>query len=147
MTGWRLGYFAAARDIVQAASALQDHSTSGPNTFAQYGAIEALRGPQEWVSKMAAAFAERRAYMYQRLASIRGVKCVKPMGAFYMLPNISACGLGSIAFSNRLLETQKVAVVPGAAFGADRTVRLSYACSMANIREGLDRIEKFVGSL
>ena len=147
MTGWRLGYFAGPKPIVDAASVLQDHSTSGPNTFAQFGAIEALRGPQECVSMMARAFAERRAYIHQRLVAIPGVTCRKPMGAFYMLPNISVSGMTSTAFAERLLEEQKVALVPGAAFGADANVRLSYACSMENIREGLDRIEAFVRSL
>ncbi len=144
MTGWRLGYFAAPKPIVAASSVLQDHSTSGPNTFAQFGAIEALKGPQDCVAKMAAAFSERRAYMYQRLLAIPGVRCAKPRGAFYMLPNISVSGMQSVAFADRLLEAEKVALVPGVAFGADENVRLSYACSMDNIRQGLDRIERFM---
>jgi aspartate aminotransferase len=147
MTGWRLGYVAGPKAIVDAASVLQDHSTSGPNTFAQHGAIAALRGPQDTVARMVRAFAERRAFMYERLTSIRGIRCVKPMGAFYMLPNISSFGLRSAVFAERLLESQKVALVPGVAFGADETVRLSYACSIENIREGLERLERFVETL
>ena len=93
---------------------------------------------------MVQAFAERRALMYERLTAIPGIRCVKPMGAFYMLPNISASGLSSTVFAERLLEREKVALVPGAAFGADETVRLSYACSAENIREGLARLDRFM---
>ncbi|MDD4872298.1 MAG: pyridoxal phosphate-dependent aminotransferase [Kiritimatiellae bacterium] len=147
MTGWRLGYFAGPMEIVRAVNAFQSHSTSGPNTFAQFGGIEALKGPQDCVAEMVKAFAERRVYMYQRLTAIKGITCVKPMGAFYMLPNISQFGLDSVSFAEQLLEREGVAVVPGMAFGADRNVRLSYACSTDNIRKGLDRLEKFVKSL
>jgi len=147
MTGWRLGYFAGPAEIVKAVNAFQSHSTSGPNTFAQFGALEALRGPQDCVKEMLQAFAERRAYILKRLTSIRGISCVKPMGAFYVLPNISSFGLGSVEFAKQLLEREGVAVVPGVAFGADSNVRLSYACSIENIRHGMDRIEEFVKSL
>jgi aspartate aminotransferase len=149
MTGWRLGYFAGPMDLVNAVLALQSHSTSGPNTFAMFGAVEALKSPQSAASikAMVAAFAERRDYLYGRLTSIKGVTCVKPQGAFYMLPNISKFGVGSVAFCERLLEQEGVALVPGSAFGSDRHVRLSYACSMNEIREGLDRFERFVKSL
>ena len=144
MTGWRLGYLAGPRPIVNAASALQDHTTSGPNTFAMYGALDALRGPQDCVREMAAAFAQRRDYIYARLSAMPGVQCVKPQGAFYVLPNIASFGLSSAVFAERLLDKQQVALVPGYAFGVDANVRLSYACSMANIREGMDRIESFL---
>ncbi|MBA4386981.1 MAG: aspartate aminotransferase [Verrucomicrobia bacterium] len=147
MTGWRLGYFAAPAPIAKAASALQSHSTSGPNTFAQYGGIEALKGPQDCVEKMVAAFAGRRTYIHERLTSIKGITCVKPSGAFYVLPNISSFGMGSLEFSEKLLDKASVAVVPGIAFGVDTHVRLSYACSMDSIKEGVDRIEKFVKEL
>jgi aspartate aminotransferase len=147
MTGWRLGYFAGPVEIVKAVNAFQSHSTSGANTFAQFGGIEALKGPQDCVADMLKAFAARRSYIYDRLVSIKGITCVKPMGAFYVLPNISSFGLDSMEFAERLLDEQGVAVVPGIAFGTDRNIRLSYACSMDNIREGLDRLEKFVKSL
>lgn len=147
MTGWRLGYAAGPKDVIQAAGALQSHSTSAPNTFAMYGAVAALRGSQDCVATMVRAFDERRHYLYGRLSAMPGVACVKPSGAFYMFPNIAAFGLDSLAFSARLLETEKVAVVPGAAFGADANIRLSYACSMENIREGMDRLERFLKSL
>jgi aspartate aminotransferase len=147
MTGWRLGYYAGPKEVVRAGSALQSHSTSAPNTFAQYGAIAALRGPQDCVTRMVAAFAERRAFMYRRLSAVRGVTCVKPMGAFYMFPNVGSLGLKSLEFVERLLAAEKVAVVPGAPFGADDHIRFSYACSMQTIEEGLTRFERFVSAL
>lgn len=147
MTGWRLGYYAGPIEIVKAGSALQSHSTSAPNTFAQFGAVAALRGSQECVTKMVKAFDERRQRLYQLVTSMRGVTCVKPTGAFYVFPNISGLGIKSVTFAERLLEAQKVAVVPGLPFGADENIRLSYACSMANIEEGLARIGRFVASL
>jgi aspartate aminotransferase len=147
MTGWRLGYCAAPEPLAEAMSALQSHSTSGPCTFAQFGAIEALRGPQECVSAMVKAFDERRTRLYQMLTSMKGITCVKPLGAFYMLPNISAFGMGSLEFAARLLEEQKVAVVPGLPFGSDAHIRLSYACSMENIEKGMDGLAKFVAGL
>lgn len=147
MTGWRLGYFAGPLELVKAASALQSHSTSAPNTFAQYGAVAALRGPQDCVTKMVQAFDGRRQYLYQRLANMKGITCVKPAGAFYVFPNITSFGLGSIDFAGKLLTAEKMAVVPGLPFGADEHIRLSYACSMANIEEGMMRLERFTSTL
>ncbi len=147
MTGWRLGYLAAPSPIAKVVATLQSHSTSGPNTFAQYGAVAALESASEEVSKMVAAFSERRELMYEKLSAIDGISCVNPQGAFYMLPNISAFGLGSVEFTERLLEEEKVAAVPGVAFGCDSNIRLSYACSKKNIEEGLARLAAFVGRL
>lgn len=147
MTGWRLGYAAAPAPIADAMIALQSHSTSGPNTFAMYGALEALKASQDCVRQMVAAFEKRRTYMYERLTSIRGITCVKPGGAFYMFPNISSFGLGSIQFSDKLLQEAGMAVVPGAAFGSDANIRLSYACSTEQITAGMDKLESFVKSL
>lgn len=147
MTGWRLGYYAGPIEIAKAGSALQSHSTSAPNTFAQYGAVAALRGPQDCVTRMVAAFDERRQRLYAGLTSLPGMTCVKPAGAFYVFPGIAAYGLKSVTFAERLLEAEKVAVVPGLPFGADGHIRLSYACSMANIEEGLKRIARFVATL
>jgi aspartate aminotransferase len=147
MTGWRLGYIAAPEPIAAAIDSIQSHSTSNPTSFAQKGALAGLKGEQSFIDHMVKAFAERRAYMYDKLTSIPGVTCVKPMGAFYMLPSISGFGLNSTNFCTKLLEQQKVAVVPGIAFGADTCMRLSYACSMENIQKGLDRIEAFCKSL
>ncbi len=147
MPGWRLGYLAGPLPLIKAMDALQSHSTSGPNTFAMYGGVAALTGDESFIRDMVKAFAERRAYLYERLTAIKGITCVKPMGAFYMLPNISRCGLDSVTFSERLLEREGVAVVPGEAFGADANIRLSYACGMATIEQGVNGIERFVNSL
>jgi aspartate aminotransferase len=147
MTGWRLGYVAAPEPIAAAIDSIQSHSTSNPTSFAQKGALAGLKGDQSFIGEMVKAFAERRAYMYDRLTKIPGVTCLKPMGAFYMLPNISSFGLGSAPFCEKLLNEQKVACVPGVAFGSDAYIRLSYACSMENITKGLDRIEAFCASL
>ena len=147
MTGWRLGYFAAPLEIAEAISAFQSHTTSGANTFAQAGALAALRLPAESLLPMQNAFAERRDVLYEGLSSIDGVSCVKPMGAFYMLPNISRFGLRSIEFAECLLEKEGVAVVPGVPFGAEGFVRLSYACSMEMIEQGVAGLQRFVASL
>ena len=147
MTGWRLGYTAAPEPIAAAIDSMQSHSTSNPTSFAQKGAVAALKGDQASIGEMVKAFAERRSYMHDKLTSIAGVTCVKPMGAFYMLPNISSFGLKSSEFCEKLLDQQKVAAVPGIAFGSDAHIRLSYACSMENIQKGLDRLEAFCSSL
>lgn len=147
MTGWRLGYAAVPGFLARAIGALQSHSTSGPNTFAQYGGVAALKGGDEACAEMVKAFAERREYLHGRLCDISGVSCVKPTGAFYMLPNISRFGLDSVAFATRLLDEKHVAVVPGVAFGSPEHVRMSYACSMEELRESMDRLESFVTSL
>jgi len=147
MTGWRLGYVAAAEPIAAAIDSIQSHSTSNPTSFAQKGALAGLKGEQSFIAEMVKAFAQRREYMYDRLTKIPGMSCVKPMGAFYMLPNIASFGLNSSGFCAKLLDEQKVAAVPGIAFGSDAHIRLSYACSMDNITKGLDRIEAFCKSL
>jgi aspartate aminotransferase len=147
MTGWRLGYIAAPEPIAAAIDSIQSHSTSNPTSFAQKGALAGLKGDQGFIGEMVKAFAERRECMYNKLTSIPGITCVKPMGAFYMLPNISKCGLSSTAFCDKLLDQQKVAAVPGIAFGSDAHIRLSYACSMENIQKGLDRLQAFCASL
>ncbi len=147
MTGWRLGYLGAPAKVADAISALQSHGTSGPNTFAQYGALEALKGPQGCVEEMRLEFDKRRLYIYNRLNAMKGVKCIKPMGAFYVFCDISSFKLDSITFSEKLLVQEGVAVVPGVSFDADEFIRFSYACSMDNITGGLDKFEKFVKSL
>jgi aspartate aminotransferase len=147
MTGWRLGYMAAPEPIAKAVDAIQSHSTSNPTSFAQKGGVAALNGPQDHLESWLAEYARRRSYAHQKLNSIAGITCVNAKGAFYLFPNISGLGLKSTEFCARLLEEQKVAAVPGIAFGADDYIRISYATSLANIEKGLDRIEKFAGSL
>ena len=143
MTGWRLGYLGAPESIAKVIDSLQSHSTSGPNSFAQKGAVAALKGSQQCVTDMREEFNVRREYMYERLAAIPNVSTVKPLGAFYMLADISKFGLSSTNFADRLLSKAEVAVVPGIAFGDDKTVRLSYATDLETIKTGLDRIEQF----
>ena len=147
MTGWRLGWCAAPEPIAKAIDAIQSHSTSNPTSFAQKGGVAALTGPQDHLPKWLAEFAKRREYAFKKLNSIPGVSCVNAKGAFYLFPNIAKTGLKSTEFCAKLLEQQKVAAVPGIAFGADDYLRISYATSMVNIEKGLDRMEKFVRGL
>lgn len=147
MTGWRLGYLAAPEPIARVIDSMQSHMTSNPCSFAQYGALAALTGDQQCVADMREEFDIRRQYMFERLTQIQGVSAVRPQGAFYVLANISALGLKSQNFADRLLSKSSVAVVPGIAFGDDRTIRLSYATSLDVIKSGLDRIEEFCRSL
>ena len=147
MTGWRLGYLGAPEGIAKAIDAIQSHSTSNPTSFAQKGALAALKGDQQPVADMRDEFDVRRQYMIGRLQKIPRVSVVNPKGAFYALVNISQLGLSSTNFADRLLSKHHVAVVPGVAFGDDRTVRLSYATSMDVINKGLDRFEEFCRTL
>jgi aspartate aminotransferase len=147
MTGWRLGFLAAPEPIAKAIDAVQSHSTSNPTSFAQKGGVAALTGSQEHLPKWLAEFDKRRTYAHQKLNSIPGISCVNAKGAFYLFPNISQTGLKSGDFCRRFLKEQKVAAVPGIAFGADEYLRISYATSMANIEKGLDRLDKFVRGL
>jgi aspartate aminotransferase len=147
MTGWRLGYLAAPEPIARAIDSMQSHMTSNPCSFAQYGGLAAITGDQQCVIDMREEFDIRRQYMFERITQIPGVTAVRPLGAFYILANISSLGLTSQNFADRLLSKANVAVVPGVAFGDDRTVRLSYATSLDIIKNGLDRIEDFCKTL
>jgi aspartate aminotransferase len=147
MTGWRLGYLAAPEPIAKAIDAIQSHTTSNPTSFAQKGAVAALTGPQDHLQSWLAEYAKRRSFAHARLNAMPGVSCVNAKGAFYLFPNIGRLGLKSTEFCARLLEEEKVAAVPGIAFGADDYLRISYATSMANIQKGLDRMERFVRRL
>jgi aspartate aminotransferase len=146
-TGWRLGYAAAPRHIIKGATALQSHSTSGANTFAQVGAITAIQASQDEVEKMRQIFQKRRDLFVHGLQEIKGVQCQRPKGAFYVFPDISVMGLDSMAFCQRLLDEQYVAAVPGIAFGADANIRMSYATDTETIEKGLARLQKFVSML
>ncbi len=144
MTGWRIGYCGANKEIILAMEALQSHSTSNPSNIAQMAAIEALNGSQDSVKQMVEAFNERRKFMYKRLNEIEGLTCVEPEGAFYAFADISETGMTSIEFASKLLDEALVAVVPGIAFGSDNHIRLSYATSIREIERGLNRIEKWI---
>jgi aspartate aminotransferase len=146
MTGWRLGYVAAPEGVAKSIDSLQSHSTSNATSFAQKGALAAYKGPQDCVKQMVAEYAKRRDLVCGLLDGIPQLKYVKPQGAFYVLVDISATGQNSTQFAERLLDKQKVAVVPGIAFGDDKTIRISYATSTENIQNGLKRIASFVGA-
>ncbi len=156
MTGWRIGYAAGRDDVIKLMSNIQSHTTSNPNSIAQYASVEALQGEQETIKSMIKEFEARRDFMLDRIDSIKGLTTIKPEGAFYVMVNISnvlnKTNKGelikdSLRFSSMLLEDEKVAVIPGVAFGLDNYIRLSYATSLNNIKEGLNRIENFVNKL
>ncbi len=153
MTGWRIGYAAGPLDIIKAATLVQDHSTSGPNSFTQKAAITALQGDEKNVTDMVKEFDKRRKYIVERLNNIDGITCMLPKGAFYVFPNISGlynrniCDqkvTNSVDLANLILEKAKTAFVPGVCFGSDLHLRISYATSMENIKQGMNRLEKLL---
>ena len=156
MTGWRIGYTASNPTIAKIMSNVQSHATSNPNTIAQYAALAALEGPKDELYKMVGEFEKRRNYMHDRIGKINGVSCLNPHGSFYILMNISKL-FGKTYngrkietaddFADMFLESKLVAVVPGTGFEAPDFVRWSYATSMENIKEGLDRLESFLSEL
>jgi aspartate aminotransferase len=147
MTGWRLGYLAAPENIAKAIDSIQSHMTSNPTSFAQKGGLAALQGDQQCIADMRDEFSVRRDYVYGRISTMPNVTVTKPDGAFYVLVNIERTSLTSTNFADRLLSKQKVAVVPGVAFGNDKTIRISYATSLDVIKKGLDRLEEFLRSV
>lgn len=153
MTGWRIGYSASTVEIAKMISNIQSHETSNPNTIAQYAAIEALEGDQSAIAKMKDAFEKRSVLMCELLDDVKGVTYVRPHGAFYVMVDVSnfygdKYGMhSSLDFAAKLLEKQKVAVIPGIAFGVDKYIRLSYATSEDVIKTGIARIKEFVESL
>ncbi|TYQ18259.1 UNVERIFIED_CONTAM: aspartate aminotransferase [Acetivibrio alkalicellulosi] len=153
MTGWRIGYTASNEKIAKIMANMQSHATSNPNSIAQKAALAALNGADDIIDTMVTEFIKRRDYMVFRINSIKGISCIKPNGAFYVMMNISKLigkkieGIeikGSDVFADVLLENANVALVPGSGFGSDIHVRLSYATSFENITEGLNRIEKLL---
>jgi aspartate/methionine/tyrosine aminotransferase len=149
MTGWRLGYAIVPDWLSFAFGRLIINSVSNVCSFAQHGAVEALRGPQDEVDKMVAEFHARRDLVVDGLNAIPGISCLRPSGAFYVLPQVSGTGLTGAELSTRLLYEAGVSTLAGTAFGGVATdhIRLSYATSQANIRTALDRIGQFVGTL
>lgn len=156
MTGWRIGYCAASEKIAKLMISIQSHVTSNVCSITQYAALEALNGPQDEITKMINEFEKRRNYMINRIESIDNLSIVKPKGAFYIMINIENC-LGkeingkilndSMEFCASLLENEKLAVIPGKAFGLNNYIRVSYATSMEAIKEGVNRIESFIKKL
>ena len=156
MTGWRVGYLAAPKDVAKAIDSFQSHATSNASSISQWATIEALKSTDEEIAEMVNVFDKRRATLLQLISEIDGVQAVEPDGAFYVMLVVS--GLygksyhgktitNSIEFADALLESEKVATIPGISFGADDCLRLSYSLSEADIEEGLARIKRFVDSL
>ncbi len=153
MTGWRIGYTASSKEIAKVMGNIQSHATSNPNTIAKYASVEALEGDQSAIEDMRIEFDKRRKFMVQRINEIKGVSCIEPQGAFYVMMNIKELKgrtLGgkvvndSIEIAEVILEKAEVALVPGIAFGSDDYLRLSYANSLENIETGLNRIDDFL---
>lgn len=157
MTGWRLGYAAGPKEIIKAMIDLQSHSTSAPASPSQKAAVAALLGPRETVESMRREFEKRRRYLLERLHGIPGVRCVPPEGAFYTFPNVSAFYGKKVARGRKisssteltayLIQEARVTVVPGADFGSDKHVRISYCLGMEQIRDGLERMAKALEQL
>lgn len=155
MTGWRLGYAAGPENVIKAVIKLQDHTTSCANSIAQKAAVEALRGDQTPVRLMVEEFDKRRRYMVKRLEGFEGISCTMPEGAFYVFPNVSGLYRRSIAGTvannstelvDLFIEKARVAFVPGVCFGSDDHIRISFATDMAQIEEGMNRLEVLLTS-
>lgn len=149
MTGWRIGYAAGNEAVIKTMTDLASHSTSNPTSMAQYGAVAAYEVESDFVDEMRVAFEERLNTVYTQLINIPGVTCVKPKGAFYLFPNVKEAvkmnGFSSVDdWVTKLLEEEKVALVPGSGFGSPDNVRLSYATSLELIQEALERVDRFV---
>jgi aspartate/methionine/tyrosine aminotransferase len=156
MTGWRIGFAAGPAEIIGGMSKIQSHTTSNACSIAQKASLEAYSGPQHDVRKMVAEFQRRRNYCLMRLATVAGLSCFKPQGAFYLFPNVKAFydkEFGGARIRNSyglayyLLKEARVAIVPGDSFGADEHIRLSYATSMENLERGMDRIVEALAKL
>lgn len=147
MTGWRMGYALAPAAWTKAMLKVQGHSTSNANSIAQWAAVEALAGPQESVGIMLAEYTKRREWLLNALKEIPGFACSEPEGAFYAFPDVRGCLQKQLRtsgeFAQRLLEEEQVVVTDGAGFGAEGFVRISYATSMEQIQEGVQRIKRF----
>ncbi len=156
MTGWRIGYTAGPKDVIKAMTKIQSQSTSNPTSIAQWAAVEALNGPQDFLQEMLTEFDARRRILVDGLNALDGISCRMPTGAFYAFPNVKGvfgkkAGEREIKDSSSLtmylLEEAKVAAVPGIAFGAEGYIRISYATSRENIKEGLKRIGEALARL
>lgn len=148
MTGWRVGYALAPASWTKAMLKVQSHSTSNPTSIAQWGATEALKGPQESVAAMLAEYTARRAWLLAALKDIPGITCNEPEGAFYAFPDVRGCLQGQVKtsgeFAQKLLDEEQTVVTDGAGFGAEGYIRISYATSMSQLEEGVERIKRFV---
>ena len=156
MTGWRVGYLAAPKDVAKAIDSFQSHATSNACSISQYATIEALQIPENEIQKMVDVFATRREKLLALAKEIDGVEAVEPDGAFYVMLVVGGVYgkkyngkviTDSISFADALLDAEKVATVPGVSFGADDCVRLSYSLSEEDIQKGMERMKRFVDAL
>jgi len=143
MTGWRLGYTAAAKPVADAIEKVQNHSVSNATTFAQYGALAALEGDQSFIEDLRGEYDVKRQFMFSRLSAINNIRVVEPQGAFYFFVYTGQMGIKSMNLCDKLLSRYKVAAVPGVAFGYDEGIRLSYCTTLDVLNEGLTRFEQF----
>ncbi|RYL93269.1 aminotransferase [Sporolactobacillus sp. THM19-2] len=148
MTGWRIGFVCAPKDIAEGMLKIHQYTIMCASTMAQYAALEGLKSGRKEVNEMRKSYRQRRNYIVESLNEI-GLDCPKPEGAFYTFPSVASTGLSSEVFAKRLLQTEKVVVVPGNAFGdcGEGYVRCSYATSMAQLQEAMTRIKRFVESI
>ncbi len=144
MTGWRIGYMAGPQDVIDAVSKFQDHSTSNPVSISQKSAVEALNAPDTFSKTICREFQARRDYVMQRFSVIKKVSAVRPEGAFYVFFDISKLKMDSVTFANRLLDEERVAVIPGDSFGSDSCARISFATSVEQLKIAMDRLESWV---
>jgi len=156
MTGWRIGYAAGPEEIISAVAKIQSQSTSNPTSISQKAAVEAFTGDQDATGKMVVEYEKRRDYIVENLNGINGISCMNPRGAFYVFPNVSLLYgssykgrkiSNSFDLTGYFLDEANVAVVPGAPFGNDDHIRISYATSMENIKEGIKRIKNAIDNL
>ena len=149
MTGWRIGYVIANRDLINQLKKIESHTTSGPTTFCQYASVEALKGPQDYLKTMIDSYKERRDFVLEKLKEIENIRTYTPEGAFYVFPDISwyverGYWKNCEDFANDLIEKYYVGVTPGSAFGAKNHVRISYATSIEKLKEGLRRLKNLI---
>jgi len=143
MTGWRLGYTAAAKPVADAINKIQNHTVSNANSFSQYGAVAALEGDQSFIEDLRGEYDVKRQFMLGRLQAISNIRVIEPKGAFYFFVYTGEMGIKSVNLCDKLLSRYKVAAVPGVAFGYDEGIRLSYCTTLDILNEGLDRFEQF----
>ncbi|WP_339062809.1 pyridoxal phosphate-dependent aminotransferase [Tepidibacillus marianensis] len=154
MTGWRIGYIAGNKELIKVMTDLASHSTSNPVSFAQYGALEAINGPQNELETMRATFEKRRNVVLDLIETIPGLKAISPKGAFYIFIDVTEAlstrkrrFIDADEWAKVLLEEAKVAVIPGSGFGVPNHIRVSYATSTEQLEEGMRRIKEFITSL
>lgn len=147
MTGWRIGYLGASKEIAEAISRLQDHSTSNPVSISQKAALAALNTPAGFFENINNEFNKRRDYCLSRINSMKNISCVMPRGAFYIFCDISKTGLDSSVFADRLLEETSVSLIPGAGFGANKYIRISFAAGMEQLEKGMDRLSEWLNKI